>query len=135
MMPAKHNNYASIKNAAIAVQDFFPELGKERREYYQEMADPTPLPIFFNGEKITDAQRNQAKIAISNIIKESPQKNREKLTQYFFPKYTGARKDTTIYELPYYAHIAQAAFKYKPAVFFSKLAHNYYGDLARTYFI
>lgn len=136
LMPAKHNNYASLKNAAIAVLNFFPQIGEARRVYDDiDIANPTPLPIFFNGETITDAQRSQAKKAITEIIKKYSPHSQIKLTEYFFPKYTRANKDTNIYELPHYAHIARASFINKPAVFFSQVANESYKDFVKNYLI
>lgn len=57
------------------------------------------------------------------------------LIQFFFPKYTNARKNLDIFELANSAHIAAAAFSNRPAVFTSKVARTYYRSLVKEYFI
>jgi cellulose biosynthesis protein BcsQ len=109
LIPTKHNNIFSLENAAIAIKQFIPEVQQSRKD-----GGPIALPIFFNGESITDAGRNTAHKAIAEIIKQSP-KNKLDLRPYFYPRYTQARQDCHIFELPSYAHIANAAFSRIPA--------------------
>ncbi|MEB3191505.1 MAG: AAA family ATPase [Snowella sp.] len=135
LMPSKHNGLASFKNAAIAMKQIFPVLGGERRAFYPELADPIPLPIFFNGEQITPAAKEQAQKAISQIIKEAKQQDRVDLLNFFFPKYTAAHKDLSIFEIPNNAYIASSAFIQRPAVFRSKVALGYYRQLVEEYFL
>ena len=135
LMPSKHNGVASFKNAAMAMKTIFPELGENRRQYHPELADPIPLPIFFNGEQITPAQKEQAQKAILAIIKQAKSEDKIDLLRFFFPKYTRTKKNLDIFELPSYAHIASAAFLNRPAVFTSKKAREYYRDLVQEYFL
>jgi cellulose biosynthesis protein BcsQ len=130
LMPTKPNNLASLENAAIAITNFFPEIGDNLRFYSPNLETPTTLPIFFNGEKISEAQKNQAKEAITKII----QKNNN-LLPYFFPKYTSAKKLMDIFELSESAYISKAAFSNIPGVFSSEVVRSYYKDLIREYFI
>lgn len=135
LMPSKHNGVASFKNAAMAMKTIFPALGESRRVYEPELADPTPLPIFFNGESITPAAKEQAQNAIKSIIQQAKQDEKIDLMHFFFPKWTKEQKNLEIFEMPSYAHIASAAFANRPAVFTSKVACEYYRNLVQEYFI
>lgn len=131
LIPAKHNNIFSLENAAIAIKKFIPEIQQLRKD-----GGPIALPIFFNGESITDAARNTAYQAINDLIKQS-QKDKDKfnLLPYFYPRYTKTSKNTHIFELPSYAHIANAAFSRVPAAYKNQTARNYYQELAKEYFL
>lgn len=135
LMPSKHNGVASFKNAAMAMKSIFPALGKDRRAYFPELADPTPLPIFFNGESITPTAKAQAQNAIKAIVRQAKQEDQIDLMHFFFPKWTPAQKNLEIFEMPSYAHIASAAFANRPAVFTSKVACEYYRNLVQEYLI
>lgn len=135
LMPSKHNGIASFKNAASAITKIFPSIGEKRRTYQPELGNPFPLPIFFNGEQISNAAKQQAQDAINKIIKQIKTEDKIDLTPFFFPKYTNAHKNLEIFELPNYAYIASASFSKRPAVFTSKKAREYYTDLVREYFI
>lgn len=126
LMPTKHNNLFSLENTAIAIKQFFPEVQK-----IKEDGSPMPLPIFFNGEKITDAQQKLVDEAIDKIL----DKHGFDLRPYFYPKFTDAHKDRKIYKVPNYANIANAAFSSIPAVYRDRSAHEYYKDLAKEYFL
>ncbi|HAG82883.1 MAG TPA: cobalamin biosynthesis protein CobQ, partial [Cyanobacteria bacterium UBA12227] len=129
LIPTKHNNIFSLENAAIAIKQYIPQVQQARKD-----GSPIALPIFFNGESITDAGRNTAHKEINSIIKEA-QKDKFDLLPYFYPKYTRAKKDLHIFELPSYAHIANAAFSRVPAAYKDKTARNYYLELAKEYFL
>jgi cellulose biosynthesis protein BcsQ len=129
LIPTKHNNIFSLENAAIAIKQFIPEVQQVRKD-----GGPIALPIFFNGENITDPARNTAYQAINDLIKQS-QKEKFNLLPYFYPRYTKARKDTHIFELPSYAHIANAAFSRVPAAYKNQIARQYYLELAKEYFL
>ncbi|MBE9117980.1 AAA family ATPase [Lusitaniella coriacea LEGE 07157] len=135
LMPSKHNGIASFKNAAMAMRTTFPELGESRREFHKELANPTPLPIFFNGEQITPTGKEKAQKAIESIIKQAKRQHKVDLLHFFFPKYKPSNKNLDIFELPSYAHIASAAFSSRPAVFSSKKAREYYRHLVKEYFL
>jgi cellulose biosynthesis protein BcsQ len=129
LIPTKHNNIFSLENAAIAIKQFISEVQQIRND-----GGPIALPIFFNGESITDAGRNTANKAIENIIKQTPT-SKFNLRPYFHPRYTQARQDRHIFELPSYAHIANAAFSRVPAAYKDKTARQYYQELAKEYFL
>lgn len=139
LMPSKHNDVSSAENAAMAVAKFLPEIGEQRRKLTLEMdlADPTPLPTFFNEcpGKISDFQKIQLEKTIDTIFLGLPEKDKIRAKRFFFPKYTKATKNTDILELPSYAHIANASFARRPAVFVSKIARDNYRKLVREYFI
>lgn len=127
LIPAKHNNIFSLENAAIAIKQFIPEVQDARKN-----GGPIALPIFFNGENITEAARTNAYKAIDEIIKQNLKFN---LRPYFYPRYTPASHNRSIFELPSYAHIANAAFSCYPAAYKDKIAYQYYLGLAKEYFL
>jgi cellulose biosynthesis protein BcsQ len=135
LMPSKHNSLSSFKNAAMAMRYIFPKLGSDRRTFYSDLADPTPLPIFFNGEQTTNASKTLAQQTILQIIKMAKQEDKIDLINFFFPKFTNAHKDLSIFEIPSYAYISSAAFSQRPAVFTSKVARSYYRQLVEEYFL
>ncbi len=125
LLPTKHNNSFSLNNAAIAIKEFLPQMQKLKKE-----GTPIALPIFFNGEKITQPQLQLAQKAIDQILE-----NDKNLVPYFYPRYTNASKNLHIHHLPEYAIIASAAFERVPAVYKNRSAHDYYKDLAKEYFL
>lgn len=129
LFPTKHNNIFSLENAATAMKKFIPEVQK-----LKEDGTPTPLPIFFNGERITDPQLRVAQDAIASILKTAKSEGFD-LMPYFFPRLTKAKKDLHIPEVPSYANIAAAAFSRAPAVYRNRSAHEYYKNLAKEYFL
>ena len=129
LIPTKHNNLFSLENAAMVIQKFIPEIQADK-----ENGSPIALPIFFNGERITEPQREVAQQAINNIIVNA-KKEGFNLRPYFYPKYTTAKKDLHIHQVPSYANIANAAFSRIPAVYRDRSAHDYYKDLAKEYFL
>jgi cellulose biosynthesis protein BcsQ len=135
LMPSKHNGLSSFKNAAMAMRQIFPKLGSERRAFNPELADPTPLPIFFNGEQTTKASKILAKDTIQEIIKTAEQEDGIDLNPYFFPRKTSEHEDYSIFEVPNYSYISSAAFSERPAVFTSKVAQGYYRLLVEEYFL
>lgn len=129
LIPTKHNNLFSLENAAMAMKQFIPEV-----QFQKADGSPIPLPIFFNGEKMTPPQLAVAQQEITNILK-TAKKEGFNLLPYFYPKYTNAKKDLHIHEIPSYANIAGAAFSRIPAVYRDRSAHEYYKDLAQEYFL
>jgi cellulose biosynthesis protein BcsQ len=129
LIPTKHNNLFSLENAAKAIKEFIPEVQQEKKD-----GSPVPLPIFFNGEKITPPQLRVANEAIAVIIK-SAQAEGHDLLPYFFPRYTKSSKDPYIAQVPSYANIAGSAFARIPAVYQNRAAHEYYKNLAKEYFL
>ncbi|MDY7048587.1 MAG: AAA family ATPase [Microcystis panniformis WG22] len=125
LLPTKHNNSFSLHNAATAIKEFLPEMQKSKKD-----GTPIALPIFFNGEKITQPQLETAQKEINQILK-----NDKNLVHYFYPKYTPASKNSHIHHLPEYAIIASAAFARVPAVYKNRSAYDYYKDLAKEYFL
>jgi cellulose biosynthesis protein BcsQ len=132
LIPTKHNNIFSLENAAIFIKRFLPEVQKLRND-----GGPIALPIFFNGEQITQAQQLTAEEAIDGILERAKKdkNNSIDLTPYFYPRYTQARKDRHIFNVPSYAHIASAAFARIPAVYKNRTACEYYVALAKEYFL
>jgi len=135
LMPSKHNGLASFKNAAVAMTQIFPKIGSNRREFNPELADPTPLPIFFNGEHITTASKKQAQEAIRQVLEDTKHKEQIDLESFFFPKVVPGNEDLSIFELPSNSYIASSAFSNRPAVIFSKVARGYYKQLVEEYFL
>lgn len=50
LIPTKHNSLSSLENAATAINWFIPEMQELKKD-----GTPVALPIFFNGETITDS--------------------------------------------------------------------------------
>jgi cellulose biosynthesis protein BcsQ len=128
LIPTKHNNIFSLRNAAVAIKDFIPQIQNSRGD-----AGPVALPIFFNGEKITPSQKEAAQKALMEICHEF--KKQINLLPYFFPHYSAANKNLEIFDVPAYANIANAAFACIPAVYRDKNANVYYKNLAKEYFL
>lgn len=135
LIPTKHNNIFSLENAAITIQKYIPEIQKARQEKTQGIEwGAIALPIFFNGEKITDASKTKAENAIYKIIKQAKHASRFDLIPYFFP-YFEPGKNIKIFELPSNAYISYAAFDKTPAAYKNKIAYSYYAELAKEYFL
>jgi len=130
LIPTKHNNLFSIENAATAIKTFIPEVQREKQD-----GSPIALPVFFNGEKITPPQLAAAQQEMNNIIKVVRKEEKFDLLPYFFPKYTNARKDLHIPQVPSYANIASSAFSRIPAVYRDRTALESYKALAKEYFL
>ena len=130
LIPTKHNNLFSLENAATAIKKFIPET-----QNLKGNGSPIPLPIFFNGEKITPTQLDIAQQEISKIIKTTIEKDKFDLSPYFYPRATKAQKDLHVHQVPSYANIASSAFARIPAVYRDRSAHEYYKDLAKEYFL
>lgn len=128
LIPTKHNNAFSLRNAAIAIKDFIPQIQEARGD-----AGPVALPIFFNGEKITPAQKQAAQVMLMELWKEF--RRQINLQPYFFPRYKSTSKNLDVFEIPAYANIANAAFSTVPAVYRDKVARDYYVSLAKEYFV
>ncbi|NEO30745.1 MAG: ParA family protein [Symploca sp. SIO3C6] len=130
LIPTKHNNIFSLENAATAIKQYIPEVQEKRQD-----GGPIALPIFLNGEKITEPQRETAYQAIDSILEKAKREDKFDLTPYFYPRYTQSRRDRHIFDLPSYAHIANAAFSRIPAAYKDRTAREYYLSLAREYFL
>ena len=125
LIPTKHNGLTSLHNAARVIQKFIPEIQRERQD-----GAPIALPIFFNGEKMTAPSKMIADAEIKRITDED-----KDLKPYFYPKSRHGYHDTTIFHLPAYASVANAAFSHVPAVFINRVVSDYYDRLAKEYFI
>lgn len=132
LIPTKHNNVFSLRNAAIAISKYIPEVQNIRKD-----GSPTALPIFFNGEKMTDSQKTTVHKAIDRLIAETKkdQNHQFDLLPYYYPRFTKSKKDRHIFEIPSYAYIANAGFDQVPAVYKNKTAREYYANLAKEYFL
>ncbi|WP_334869973.1 AAA family ATPase [Nostoc sp.] len=130
LIPTKHNNLASLDNAAKVIKELVPKVKAARQD-----GGPIALPIFFNGENITPPQLKTANQEIEAIITREMQASKFNLLPYFWPKTTRANIDKTIYSLPSYAIVANAAFSRIPAAFKNSTAAEYYLGLAKEYFI
>ncbi|MBW4670609.1 MAG: AAA family ATPase [Cyanomargarita calcarea GSE-NOS-MK-12-04C] len=132
LIPTKHNSIFSLENAVTVIKRFVPEIQKGRKD-----GGPIALPIFFNGESITEAQRLCAEKAINEILVKGKKDkvNPIDLTPYFYPKSTPAREDHHIFDIPSFAHIADGAFTRVPAAYKHKIACEYYLALVKEYFL
>ncbi|MEH2376006.1 ParA family protein [Nostoc sp.] len=134
LIPTKHNNLASLDNAAKVIKELVPKVKAARRD-----GGPIALPIFFNGENITLPQLKIANQEIETIIGREFKASNFNLRPYFYPNYikadTNTNTNTTIFSLPSYAIVAGAAFARIPAAFKDSTAAKYYLELAKEYFI
>jgi cellulose biosynthesis protein BcsQ len=132
LIPTKHNSIFSLENAVSVIKNFVPEIQSERKD-----GGPIALPIFFNGESITDAAKIRAEQAINEIIVKSgkDKSNPINLTPYFYPRSTSTKIDQHIFGIPSYADIASAAFTRVPAAYKNKTACEHYVALAKEYFL
>lgn len=125
LIPTKHNGLNSLHNAARVIKDFIPEIQMARKD-----GAPIALPIFFNGEKVSDNSLRVANAEIDRIIAED-----KSLKAYFYPKTKSGFSDKTIFEIPAYACVANAAFSHIPAVYKNRVVSDYYDRLAKEYFL
>ncbi len=132
LMPIKHNNIFSIENAAQAIAKLIPQIKQERQD-----GSPRVLPVFFNGERITDPQREAAEKLIDELIVKYKKVDKFDLIPYFYPRcyWQPARQDRHIFTLPNFAAIASASFSHLPAVYVNKTAREYYQGLVKEYFL
>ncbi|MBD2161600.1 MAG: AAA family ATPase [Limnothrix sp.] len=130
LMPVKPNNVYSIDNAAEAIREFFPAIQAKRQD-----GGPIALPIFFNGEKLSNSQHQRVRVYLEELIARHKKDYKFDLTPYFFPRLTNARKDYRVFELENHAEISGASFSRLPAVYAHKTARDYYLNLAKEYFI
>ncbi len=132
LIPTKHNSIFSLENAVTVIKNFVPEIQKQRKD-----GGPVALPIFFNGESITEAQKINAERAINEILEKSRKDkvNPMDLTPYFYPRSSPAKIDRHIFGIPSYAHIAGAAFNRVPAAYKHRTACEHYMALAKEYFL
>jgi hypothetical protein len=63
LIPTKHNSIFSLENAVTVIKRFVPEIQKGRKD-----GGSIALPIFLNGESITEAKRLCAEKAINEIL-------------------------------------------------------------------
>ena len=129
LIPTKHNGLASLHNAARVITNFIPEIKQERGD-----GGPIALPIFFNGEKITAPGLQTANQEIQNILNKA-KKDGFDLIPYYWPKSTSGNADKTIFSIPSYATVANAAFSHIPAVFLNNTAAEHYVGLIKEYFL
>lgn len=130
LIPTNHNNLSSLHNAAKVIKEFIPEVKKNRKD-----GGLTALPIFFNGEKLTPPQLATANAEIQAIIEKEIAESKLNLLPYFWSKAKKGFIDKTIFTLPSYAIVANAAFARVPAAFKDATAAEYYLGLAKEYFL
>ena len=133
LMPTEHNNFSSLKNAAKVIKKFLPEVKKLRQD-----GGPIALPIFFNRHKETEASIKRANAEIEAILtvkKGDTYIKDPNLLPYYWPKYTKAASDKSIFTVQEYEVVSTAAFSRKPAVYQHKKAAEYYLKLAKEYFL
>lgn len=133
LIPTKHNNLASLANAAKVIKEFIPKVKEVRKD-----GGPIALPIFFNEHKPTAAsiQRTHSEIGAILKIKQGGQfVSDPKLLPYYYPKAQQGNFDPTIFSIPYYEIVSNAAFSRIPAVFKHTTVAEHYLGLAKEYFL
>ena len=135
LIPTIHNNIRSLENAAMTIAKLIPEIQQDRQAKSQGLEwGAIALPIFFNGGKITAPARVNAINALAKIIKKVKSQSRFDLLPYIFPQYKPGN-NTQIFELPNNAYIANCGFQRVPAAYRYRIAHDYYSQLAKEYFL
>jgi cellulose biosynthesis protein BcsQ len=129
LSPVGFNNLNALKNAADTSKEYIPIAQQVRGD-----GCPVQLPIFFNGGKLTDNSKVIIYQAIDNILA-TARREGFNLREIFYPKFTNATQNRTIFEIPNYANIAGAVFKGIPASYQYKTAHEHYRSLAKEYFL
>ena len=138
LIPTKHNNIRSLKNAATSIHKYIPEIQQARQEKTQGLEwGAVALPIFFNNERnIPNRTSEQAIEEINSIINQVKHEYNFDLRYYFFSRYDNKdEKKTKIFEMPYHAFIASYYFDKIPAVYKSRIVYDYYTELAKEYFL
>ncbi|MBD1910308.1 MULTISPECIES: AAA family ATPase [unclassified Leptolyngbya] len=130
LLPTKHNNLFSLENAVTAIKDFIPEIQQEKSD-----GSPIALPIFFNGERMTEPQKAAVEKVMESMIQAAKRNDGFDLAPYFFPKRRRAGEDTHVLCVPGHASISSSAFFRVPAVFRDKSALEYYKNLVKEYFL
>lgn len=135
LMPARHDNVRSLKNAAKAITDLLSEVQADKIS--RGSAGPTVLPIFLNGGSptISDSQFDTMHEAIEEIIRAASTQKRMDLRPFFYPKWSNSRRNNHISRIVKMAHIAQADFHNVPAALVFKVAFEQYRALIREYFL
>ena len=138
LMPTKHDNFSSLKNVVKVVKEIIPETQAARRKIHNEPL-PIPLPIFFNEHDQTDASIKKANLEIKDLITTFKDENKhvfdQELLPCYFPRVGQGNSDTTIFSIPAYKVVANAAFLRIPAAIQHKTAFEYYLALAKEYFL
>ncbi|MBD2036922.1 AAA family ATPase [Leptolyngbya sp. FACHB-321] len=130
LIPTRHDDLSSLRNAARVVQEFVPKVKELRQD-----GGPISLPIFFNGSPSGGRSIDLARGEIEQIIREGKTASNFNLAPYFFPKIKPGDENKTVFNLPDYAVVSSSAFARVPAVLKNKKIHEYYLALAREYFL
>jgi cellulose biosynthesis protein BcsQ len=129
LTPVGFNNLYALKNAAIAAKKYIAEAQSRSGD-----GTPIQLPVFFNGGKLTDSNREPVDQAIDEIIKTHKSEGFD-LREVFYSRSTSSRRDRYIFEIPSYANIAKAVFKGVPASYQNRTVNDSYRSLAKEYFL
>lgn len=137
LMPTKHDNFSSIKNASKVIKELIPEAKSERRKKYGEPL-PVPLPIFFNEHDHTPASITRTHNEIKRLI--TIQQGEKfipdlELFPYYYPKAKKGDLNIDIFTVPAYKVVASSAFSRLPAAIGNKNAYEHYLALAKEYFL
>ena len=135
LLPARHDNFNSLQNAADAITNLLPQIQKDHAKYGG--AGPTALPVFLNGEpaSISHNQSEMMHRTIAKIIKAAKSQKNMDLTPFFYPKWSRSRRNVDIAKIKQMAYIAQAAYYHVPAVFGFRVAREQYFAFVKEYFL
>lgn len=133
LIPTRHNDLSSLRNAARVIQEFI--LGNVKPQ--RNDGGPIALPIFFNGCSVNSDGRAIATAIgeIDQIIIEAHKKHKVKLVSYFYPNAGPGNLRKEVFTVPEYAIVSSAAFARVPAALKHKTVHGHYLDLAKEYFL
>ncbi len=134
LMPARHDNFHSLQNAATAITDLLPQIQKDHAR--DRGAGPTALPVFLNGEpaNIPHSQSEVMHKTIAKIIAAAKAQKNMDLTPFFYPDRSHSKYSMDIAKIRQMAHIAAADFYHVPAVFGFKVARDQYIKFVRSTF-
>lgn len=129
LTPVGFNNLHALRNVAVTVKEYIPDVQKLRGD-----GSPIQLPIFFNGGKLTDKSKIIVNKSIDDILADADSEKFD-LREVFYPKFTSAHNDRSIFEIPNFANIAGAVFAGIPASYQYKTINAQYRSLAKEYFL
>jgi cellulose biosynthesis protein BcsQ len=130
LIPTQHDNFASLKNSKKVIEQYIPQIQDKRDD-----GRPIALPIFFNHYKPTDAAMKRTHDFIKSLLTLNNGNINADLSPYYYPKATLGNEDKSIFSIPEYAMVASAGFSGIPAALTHQIAHKFYLNLAKEYFL
>ena len=135
LVPARHDNLASLQQAGTTITDFIPTINQQQKASGE--ASTMALPVFMNSAlRVSEEQVRLTRLAIAKIIQETKRNTHGfDLTPYFYPKHQPDQKNLSLNHIPYLADIARADFIHVPAAFAFRPVFERYQRLVKEYLI